>query len=305
MKKPGLILLAQTVVLIAAFSGCRQNVDLAAIRKYAQVATVAQPPFEQMARDLYGTCFRKTEYARTSAFGEIPYSDPRVFPEPPSISSSSSTPYKQECQEAAFQAAQWATRDDIVIDYVRSLGAIAGVETKPQHLDELAGKLENVGTIASGQAKPFSNLATAIAQELVAANQRESIAKFAQEAKPNLAHAITSLNLIATNYSTLLRDERLSLNILYRSAIGKEDPIHQRLLILRQREDWDRRLHVLESKQRAVQAYSKSLQDIAQMNSAIVERASGASLSDIAQVANQYADAFSGDVSDVISALKN
>ncbi|MFN2459944.1 MAG: hypothetical protein ABR591_04590 [Candidatus Velthaea sp.] len=286
----------------AMLAGCN-DVDVQSVRDFAKSTVEARATLQDLAADYAGTCLRDREYAARST------ADLRDDPlpgaaSPAAAAAPSGFAASPDCADAVARSREWSARNDIVIDYVRSLGAIAGVTGKPEGVTELAASLHDAGVLPKA---PFDDLATGIVQSLFARRERDLIGRFVTRADVPLHGAVASLKRMATDYySKLLDAERNDLNGMYRRTIRAEtemsDAGARRLDIFAQRIEWARRRDGIDARQAAVVRYRDALDVIVEANDRL--KAAGSRAPQLAEVCRALYMRFSDDVVAVAKAVR-
>ena len=214
-----------------ALSACTAPIDLGAVQQYAKTTAAAAGSFDELAGDYYQSCLRTKEYAEPASVGGRPLSSklPARPPAPP-IPKPGQTPQPlnpqaldPDCTDASSIAYAWRNENAVVVNYVRSLGYVAGVDTKPD-FDDLASSLKNAGVLRSdATATAASNLAAALATGVIAARQQAALRQIVQSAQDNgLPTLVAGLQSIAQIYIGKLARERTSVGSYYDVILGGE-----------------------------------------------------------------------------------
>jgi hypothetical protein len=214
-------------------SGCGVHpIDLAAIQQYAKTTAAASTSFDSIADDYYQTCLRRREYAQPATVGGQPLSSKLPSrPAPPGAPSPGATPPSVKiagdasCQDYSTIAYRWQQENDVVVGYVRAIGDVAGVDTTPQNLGDLAASLKNAGAIGSdATATAAGNLASAIVSAVLAAKQRNAVRDIVQRAHDNgLGQLVSGLRFNAVQYKLQLGLEHEAVASFYDTVLGNEE----------------------------------------------------------------------------------
>jgi len=212
------------VLLLCAGSGCAsRTVDLSAVQQYAKTTAEASASFDAIADDYYQSCLRRREYAQPGSVGGKSLAS--MLPDRPATPQALS-PGKEDpdCNDASSIAYQWQLENGVVVGYVRSLGDVAGVDTAPKNFGDLASALKNAGAINSdATATAAGDLATALANALIAARQRAALHGIVQAAHDKgLNTLVKGLQYTAQAYQGKLDRERTALRSYYSTVLGSE-----------------------------------------------------------------------------------
>lgn len=213
--------------------GCTHAIDLSAVQQYAKVTAAASAGFDAVANGYYETCMRAREYAQPAGVAGQPLSaTPPPRPLPSLTPKPGETPHPlnpqatdPNCFDASAIAYRWQDENHVVVDYVRSLGAVAGVDTTPSDFNTLASSLKAAGAIESdATATAAGNLAAALAGALIAARQRAALREIVQAAQDNgLPVLVTGLQSVADLYVGKLNRERTTTGSYYDTVLGGEE----------------------------------------------------------------------------------
>jgi len=287
-------------------SGCN-SVDLSAVHDFAEETTAAKTPFEAISEDWLGTCVRRTEYARQTP------SQLRLVPADENVAVSNPGP---NCADAATFALQWKARNDLVIAYVRALGALAGIGSVPKNTAMLAGGISDLGVLPAADKGAFADIAGKIASASIEGQQRRAIGGFARDNDVALHTALKDLHFIADRYDEELVDEASALDQMFRDTLraqtvdgtpsAPEPPAFQarRLELEAVREQWEKRRSDLRKRHEKTAAYRDALDTIGEAHADIVARADHFGPADLALDLKAYADSFGDDVATLAQPLE-
>jgi hypothetical protein len=291
---------------ILLLSSCIHAPDVETINDYVTIVNTASLSFDAIAKDFADSCLAARELRLTRI------QDLRLAPElqPASDPKSSRGPYDVatdvvQCQSASDVSQQWAKRNRILVGYVRSLGAIAGVDTRPAGFDNFAAQLTNIGAMKDIQAQPFADLATTIASVLISGKRDADLRRFVHEADPPLQAASQSLTkFVSTDYRVILDSERVFLDSKFRTALREQlaSSRADSIAIYNERQEWMTKRAQIDKKISAISDYNDAITTIADINHEmmLVSDRNG-SLSDLYATAQEYVNALGGDVAALYS----
>jgi hypothetical protein len=205
---------------------------LSAVQQYAKTTAAASASFDALSDDYYRTCLRRREYSEPATVGgeslaaetptrptPIPAPSPGATPQPASTNGDDS-----QCQSSSSLAYRWQLENDVVVDYVRALGEVAGVDTAPKNFDTLASALKNAGVIGNdATATAAGNLAAAVGNALIAARQRAAVRQIVQAAHDGgLGQVVSALQFTADEYRVKLQLEHTAVQSYYTTVLGNE-----------------------------------------------------------------------------------
>jgi len=111
-----------------ALNGCKQSIDLTAVRNLANAATTSETAFDGLAQDYYDSCERRIVYqsiglAMESNFpsGPQPGGEKTKQAKPPPISDT-----RHQCDRELAASRAWQQANGIVVGYFVALGNLAG-----------------------------------------------------------------------------------------------------------------------------------------------------------------------------------
>ncbi|MGA8532472.1 MAG: hypothetical protein WB615_00025 [Candidatus Tumulicola sp.] len=192
---------------ILPLAGCQQPVDLQKVQEYAKAVAVAAPSFDVVADDYARTCVQIREYRDNSRgwLQNAPEAEMTPPPSPaPAAASQQFVGANPVCSYAALVAQQWQKRNKIVVDYVHSLAAIAGVDTQPGGVKDLMDQLTNVGLVSAAPATIFTALGNAIIQSYLESEQQAALHKALAQGNGPFQDSTAALRKLAASYQTLL-----------------------------------------------------------------------------------------------------
>ncbi|MCL5258787.1 MAG: hypothetical protein M1314_03485 [Firmicutes bacterium] len=203
-----------------------RSVDLSAVRQYAETSAAASSSFATLADDYYQSCLRQREYAPVTVGGEPLSSEIPVRPPPPAGPSPAGRGGNDaDCHVSSALAYRWQLENRALLDYVQSLGYVAGIDTRPKHLDALAAALHSSGIVQSDAvATAGGNLATGIVSELIAARARRSLYQIAHAAQhAGIGTFAGGLQETATIYRGELQREHVAAASYYTIILAGEE----------------------------------------------------------------------------------
>jgi hypothetical protein len=228
------------VVTSVFLAGCPQAIDTSAVKSFAQSVATMSPSFGKIARDFYTNCVRQQEYSSTSF-----YSDPLTMPtaapvsRPPGGSAGSPPPVPTpkptlqplsadittdpKCAQSYEISQRWLLYNDAIVAYVQSLGALAGVTTKPTGLDKLSGQLSADGFMDAKTSAEASSFGTTLASWVFEGQQKTAISDAVKSADEPFHILVGALHTVATSYDTKLWNEQLNLQLLYGEQLANEN----------------------------------------------------------------------------------
>lgn len=283
--------------LLPTVSGCQQPVDTQHIQDYAKTFAAGSAAFDAVAQDFAVTCVDIRELTETSVtyLRSAPVAAMTPIPSPNPGSGPTEGPAAQEsasiCATAGLVAQQWKLRNQILEAYVHALAAIAGVDTQPTGVDSLASALVSVQVISSGQTSAFTDLVNSIISIKLEGDRDAEIRKTVSAADKALQSATAALiGVTNDDYTTLLRDDLVEVDKLYRDHIRQElKHKYDRLAILRERQAWLAARVDIQNRETKAAAYASAMQELALMHSDLVKAdAANASLSDIVNIVNAH-----------------
>lgn len=222
------------VLGVLLFTACStKSVDIRAVQEYAKTTAAASTSFQAVANDYYRSCLRQREYAQPVTVGGEPLSSEMpVRPPPPSSPSPGTIPVPvagggndADCHVSSALAYRWQLENQVLLDYVQSLGYVAGIDTKPKHLGALAASLHSAGILQNDNvATAAGNLATGLASEIIAARQRRSLYLIVQSARNAGIDAFAAdLEHAAGIYQGELQRESNAVTVYYTMILSGEE----------------------------------------------------------------------------------
>ena len=202
---------------LCAFVACETPVDLSAVQEYAKATEDASSSFKDIAEDFHASCLRRHDAyllmprnlgSRALRHAQIQlapgYLSTNATPEPAPTPVPGPPGYVDDktCAEAGGIDREWRAHNEIVLGYVRELGAIAKVDVVPSLVpDPLGTPLVSANIISSAQFEAFSQLATDISTMVVVGDQRALIAKLTKTTNQPLHDAVDALKLVDAAYA--------------------------------------------------------------------------------------------------------
>jgi hypothetical protein len=184
------------LVLATTLTGCRQNVDLSAVRALADQVGSSSDAFATLANDFYGSCIRTYNWKWSAA-----------------LSRANMQTLSQECDTSQGAARQWQDANLIVIEYVQALGSLAGGGDSqtdfgiPTLVQSISGTAHT--GLRNDQTKAISDAATSIVTDIFNIRRRNELATYIPQANAHLSAIIDKLEDVAqTNYNTQLNLEQ-------------------------------------------------------------------------------------------------
>ncbi len=292
--------------------GCKQNVDLAAVKQFVDTTNTAAQSFSVVADDYYGSCARDIEYRRRKLFASTPIARPsseaaNFSPALPTMPTNLHS--DPRCELSAVLADRWNLENGVIVAYVRALGAISGANAQPKNLDILASRLHDVGIINNDNvAKAAGSLATTMAAEFAKGRQRAAIRDFVIAADPDIRVLVDGLHdIVVVNYKTLLKNEQIDLDTLFRGGIRRQTPrgnLEDILPLYFQREGWAARRAAVTQREKSADSYAAAIHDIGSVHAELVRNADSSSQAIVVAVVKSYVDDLSSDVANLVNALR-
>lgn len=220
-------------------SACGPQLDLQTVQKYAQTTTDASASFAALSNDYGPACDGLAELQLPPPLWPYPLASPTPLPAgtsaalPATAATSPSAtmsldvwklaqaPNPQACQAGHDIGTQWAERNDIIIGYVHSLAAIAGVDVKPSFAP-LTDALVQGNVITSAQDSAFSALTDAISGIVIGNEVQAELTKTIKAANAPLKNSIAALQVVNQSYGILLTSEFQQTRLYYQRLIGTE-----------------------------------------------------------------------------------
>jgi hypothetical protein len=226
-----------------------QNLDLNAVRQYAATTEQARQSFQAIAADFDASCLRTRELLiKESAVRTYPQT-PEPMPTTQqqaaagaSVASSSSgalsavkksadpffgSAYSTYLRETCISVEDpskypvgvvsydWNKANSALLDYVKSLGAIANVDSSPKPLPTLAGALVTAKLITQPQADAVDALGQAITGYWAESKERPQIATFLEAVATPFPQAVATLRAVNYGYGTVVTAECLATDNFY------------------------------------------------------------------------------------------
>lgn len=291
--------------------GCRQNIDLEAIRSLAATTAAASDAYTAISLDFYSSCVRAYEWDRAGSL------KPAALPK-----------LADACSLNQTASQQWENANLVVLQYVRALGDLAGGSDTgndfgiPALASSISGATKS--SLDPSQVTSMANLATSLVTDIYNIRRRNAIATVAPKADSDLQQLIGVLEKIAqNNYSNQLDFETDAIEDFYRPVVANPPGTTGRVphtvhpasantyppLVLETLRDVDRvqRLRLrkeyrvdraaVDDRRKAIDAYVSSLETIKSAHSAIltaiqsggIEAASGIIQGYVSQLGPQIA----------------
>jgi hypothetical protein len=281
----------------AVLCACEKPVDTQRVQEYAKTFAAGASSFDDVAGDFAQSCVRIREYSDNSAAFLRTRPVVQMTPAPNGMTPST-------CALAASVSTQWKLRNAILEQYVQSLAAIAGVDTKPDGTDALGAALTNASIFSSTKASAFGDLVSTIVSIKLENDRDVELRRVVLQADPSVAQATESLASTAEGpYTTLLDDEEVVVDRFYQRYLRNAvHPNGDRLTILHVRQEWLARRNDVEARKQKALAYAASMRDLAKTDAALAKAAqSQASLSEMIDVVNDNVVPLVKDVSALAS----
>jgi hypothetical protein len=242
--------------LCGALSACTgtQALDLNAVKKYADTTEKARASFNAIAADFDASCQRSRELLiPQTSYQNIPPTPAPQAPNPvgvdetPSPGESESlpqlertpsprptrTPYfgSPAIQEHCIALTQpkryplgsvsrdWKRANDAVLDYVKGLGAIAGVDSDPKNIEKLTGSIVDAKLMNKVQATAVNAVARGIVNYFAHNAERRSIAGFMNQVSGPFPTATAALLNAAAGYEEVITAECTITDNFYINAL--------------------------------------------------------------------------------------
>ena len=282
------------IILCTLTVGCKQNVDLPAVRALSQAVQTAEPSYAAIADDLYESCLRQVAWEVT---GRFHLASPSVLGTKNSSTLSAQQQkvvrdaYKQVGVSATQQqkdllatyscdtlvkgrSQQWQAANNVLTGYFDALGAAAADDSKIDFgFTQLASAIGTGGILASGQDKSASTFASDLAHAVFAARRRALIAEQAEKAKSAVAFYAALLTNVAEEYKLMLDNEQGVVNSFYSQNFVAANIGLQTLETIRYRADWKAALTDINVRRTAANAYITSLKKLKSGNDDIADAA--------------------------------
>ena len=296
------------ILALPALTGCQTPVDISAVNDYVKTVNAASVGFRDVAADFGASCLRFRELSLTEPgdLRSVPALDAPADPTRtgPSFDFQSALP---KCRLAAGVSDQWNKRNVIIVGYVRALGAIAGVDTKPTGFDALATQLQDVGVIKKATVAPFASVATTIASMVFVGKQEALLKKYVHDADPSLQAAVTSLSAFTQDeYMDLLRNELTLVDSRYRTSVRDHTKgAFDLIAVESERADWLARRTSVLRRMDAATAYADAIEKIAKTNAQLVAASDkNMSFGAEVQVAREFVSQIGDDVATLVKSFK-
>jgi hypothetical protein len=270
--------------MAAVTTGCKQSVDLSAVRSLSVAAASAQASFHTLADDYYASCLRQVDWSQ--AAGKLTIATvkkkgtthatttPRVtitdVPPPKSVDTS--------CTDSLEASKEWKDVNDAVLGYFIALGDVAGTgssTTNDYGLPALASQL-TAAKLFPADSNKATGLVSGI-QGLINgffdAERSNDIASFAPKADGDLAGVIEDLKAAATdNYEDIvLFEEQRSIDYFFEDNFAAAGPTADPIAMLKYRQDWKSESEQLDKRKVAAESYVGALEKLESAHHAIVE----------------------------------
>ncbi|GAC1548888.1 MAG: hypothetical protein NVS2B17_33700 [Candidatus Velthaea sp.] len=269
------LLCLSVAALSFGMSGCRQNVDLAALAALSKRVGATQASFAVLSDDFRESCLRTIGWQRAAQ----PDAAPDAY---------------TSCAEEAKAARQWQAANSVVTAYVAALGTLAGgSDTAGDYgLGNFAQTFEKLGiskSFGAAQQQAVSGAAAALLSGYFKAKRREALAPIVTAADADLGTIVATLEDVArTNYITQLTSERLSLRLFFEPNLAHVGPGLPRLAALQYRTVERNAQHEIDSRQGAVDSYVAALENIRTTHAQIAQAVSANRLADVAAIVRSY-----------------
>ena len=278
---------------LAALSGCRQNVDLDAVRMMSQSASAAQASFDNVAQDFHETCVRKLRWeylkqtAKSSA-GELSGIDEKSY-------------QPQRCDDALTTTAiaRWKAFNRLYLGYFVAMGNIAGAKSDAnaygiQSFAKTIVESRQFG--GASNATPIKDAATALTaaiDEVFNARKRDAISGFAgTEGAKFIAKAIPGLVNASNDLSTSLGFEEDAVNDFYVETFKHTKGGTDMLAALRYRQDWAADLKTVQNRREAITSYQNAIGDLEKAHGALVDSIKSDKPQAVASIVQLYLSEF-------------
>jgi len=331
------------LAIALSLCGCKQSVDLAAIRALAQATADSQVSFSTLTNDYYQSCVRRVGWIRGATLPAVPQPSrsSRQNPAPlrgpltitvtpgdvnntlkqamevlntlPGYGAGGSMPdVTKPCEEDRKAALQWQAANNIVTNYIAALGALAGGSDPGDYgipkLLETFTKIDSKAFTAT-QKTAFGNAAASLVNDYFKIRQRNAIAESAAKADCDLQELIGVLATksdgnVAANYISDLYAERTSVYFFFATNVGQAKPGIERLLALKYTEDEHAEMATIDKHQAAAEAYRTALQKIATTHAALVNSIKSNHVSDMSAIVKQYLAEYRPEIKALDAAFK-
>ncbi len=219
--------------------GCAPQLDLQSVQKYAQATSDASVAFSSVAADYSAACDRLVEmelpprlWTTPLVFPTpLPFGIPSAAPAQPEASVSSTVLTAPDWQRASAPpscvvgqgvSVDWDKQNRVVLGYIQSLGAIAGVDVQPTLPPSLGNALVTGGILSQTQNSAASTLANQILAIVFTGEVQADLTKTVKEANAPLKDSIAALKVVNQSYGTLLSSEFDQTQLHYQRLIGNE-----------------------------------------------------------------------------------
>ena len=339
MRRLTLVLLPLAILLV----GCKQSVDLDAIRSLAQATADSQASFSTLTDDYYQSCVRRVGWIRGATLPAVPPPtrnsprNPTALPGPitltvtpgdvtntlsqamellntlPRYGNGGIIPdVTKPCAEDEKAALQWEAANNIVTNYIAGLGALAGGSDPgdygiPKLLDTF-NKIDSKA-FSAPQKTAFGNAASSLLNDYFNIRRRNEIADYAVKADSDLQELIAVLATksdgnVTDNYISDLYTERTSVLFFFATNVGQAKPGIERLMALKYTENEHSEMAAIDKHQAAALAYRTALQKLATTHTALVDAIKSNRVSDMSAIVRQYIAEYRPEIQALNAAFK-
>lgn len=290
VKRHSRLVLVACLILCFTLTACRQPVDLQAVQTFAKTADDLATVSSVMTPDFYASCIRRVAREASN----------QVIREP--------SPSEQEikkCSEQDTVSQQWANANDVLVQYVRGLGELAGASAQSQDygLPNLATQAKAAGIFTQPQADAVKTFANDALNVIFANRRKAGVAEALSQADSALGAHVAVVDVVADKYDDQLHTEADQLDRFYHNNLVRI-PVTglARIEAVKDRQEWADLRKTLAERRSAVVKYKGVLQTIKDDHHALTtpQVSVGATLQNITAQLNQLVP----DIQAIIAAYK-
>jgi hypothetical protein len=250
--------LLATATILFALNGC---VDLNSGEDLTKLADQAKIALPRVSNDVAATCRRQN-----TLVNDIPANE-----RPPEVTTQDCKPYKEVADHLAAD-------QTVLTDYFEALGKLAS--NKPMSYDDtISAALTSISyntAISKNTAKAGTaaeKLLQALSDAATKGYRRKQLGMLIKANDPAIQSLTQALKQVITeDYKTLLSNEETKLSLFYQSPIAAAGKNERLSLILVQRQ-YEQDKHALEERQADIVSYGKVMDNIATLDTKLVQEA--------------------------------
>lgn len=263
---------------LVALTGCKQSLDLDAVRELASNAATAQASADAVAEDFYDTCVRRNIYLTVSSEMRAKFPIESLTKQPASeqavagTSASPATTY--DCSNERAASKSWRAANDVLFGYYVALGKLAGGARSNDSfgVKALATDLSGSSVMSSGQASAIGGLANDVLDEIYDAKRRGALAGYIAQADASVAAATKMLTGIATDsYAFSLKQEATETERFLYANLALAKPGAEAFQVLSFADSWTQREQAINDRSAAATSYVDLLEKLQKSHAALLQ----------------------------------